>query len=1668
MEKKLLILIFLLFGFATLLKAQNTGDYESAGSGVTVDLGSSSNWLIYNGSAWVAATTLPTGAPSGTNITIQDPDIWTNNTTVATTIPAGVTLTVNSAAAPGTFSTTKTITCGGNIVYSGTAAQTMPANTAFASSTLNNLTINNSAGVGIPTSFTVKGLIDLKAGILTVISGSINYAGSMQTEGGLLSLTPSNIVLYVTGATAGQVITGDAIVNSPTTGIYKLNSLTQGGVLNYSSTGPITTTSALYVNKGVFTLGGPLDIRGGTMAFATAVATSGAGSIVVGNNTVTFNASSAQTVPGGTAAGTNSFFSNNTIGNLNVKTISATAGGTTFQGPLTVNSSLTVASYFIPAATVPPVFLSGTGTNGVLNITGSSLTITAFSGTPVAGTAYTIASAPTITGTFTGLTLPAGYTGTLAYNTTATPNTVTLTVTPSSDATLSALALSTGTLTPVFASGTTSYTATVPNTTSTITITPTANISVGTPIKVNGATVASGATSAAIPLNVGSNTITTVVTAQDGTTTKTYTITVTRTVNANLASLALSSGTLSPAFAAATTAYTASVSNATSSITVTPTVSDPLATVAVNGTSVTSGSASAAIPLNVGSNTITTVVTAEDGTTTQTYTVNVTRVSSDAALSALTLSAGTLSPVFTPGTNTYTASVNNAATSVTITPTTDDATATVQVNGVTVASGAASGAIALNFGSNIITTVVTAQDGTTTQTYTTTVTRLQSSDAALSALALSAGTLSPVFAPGTNTYTASVNNTTASVTITPTTDDVNATVKVNGATVTSGAASGAIALSFGSNIITTVVTAQDGTTTQTYTTTVTRVPSSDADLSNLTISSGILTPAFSSATTTYATGVSTSVTSVTVTPTTDDNTATVKVNGTTVVSGNASGSILLSAGANTITAVVTAQDGTIKTYTLTVTRTSLSTNATLSGLSISSGTLSPVFASGTNSYTASVSNTTASVTVTPTVADATATVKVNGTTVTSGSASGAIPLTVGSNTITTVVTAQDGITQQTYTVTVTRTGSANAALSALALGAGTLSPVFASGTNSYTASVSNATTTITATPTVADANATIKINGTAVANGSASGAIPLTVGSNTITTVVTAQDGITTQTYTVIVTRAGSANAALSALALSTGTISPAFAAATTAYTASVSNATTSLTLTPTVADANATIKVNGTTVTSGSASGAIPLTVGSNIITTVVTAQDGITKQTYTITVTRGAASNANLATLTISSGTLSPVFASATSSYAASVSGTTTSITVTPTLSDLNASIKVNGSAVTSGNPSSAQALAVGANTITIVVTAQDGTTTQTYTVTVTRAVSPQTITFAPLTSITYGAADVSPGASSTSSLAITYSSSNTAVATITSSGAIHIIGAGSTIITASQSGNSSYSAATPVTQTLVVNQAVLTATVSNQSKVYCTVLPVFTITYTGFVNGDTQQSALTTLAIPSTTATTISAVGTYPITASGAVASANYTINYVAGTLTITPAPLTITANNVSKAYGAANPELTLTYSGFLNNDSFSSFTAQPVVATTATTTSAAGTYPITASGAVDANYTISYVAGTLTVTEANSGSELVHVRPGLSPNGDGINDYLIIDNIQSYPDNTLTIVNRDGSKIFQSSGYNNSTNVFDGHSSVTGALIPQGTYFYELLMKVNGSTTRKAGYIIVKLN
>jgi gliding motility-associated-like protein len=176
-------------------------------------------------------------------------------------------------------------------------------------------------------------------------------------------------------------------------------------------------------------------------------------------------------------------------------------------------------------------------------------------------------------------------------------------------------------------------------------------------------------------------------------------------------------------------------------------------------------------------------------------------------------------------------------------------------------------------------------------------------------------------------------------------------------------------------------------------------------------------------------------------------------------------------------------------------------------------------------------------------------------------------------------------------------------------------------------------------------------------------------------------------------------------------------------------------------------------------------------------------------------------------------------------------------------------------------------------------------------------QTITFPNLPVFTYGATDYDPTATASSGLTVSYSSNNTAVATIVS-GKIHIVGAGNAVITATQAGNTFYNAASSVQKSLTVNKATLTVTADNKTRIYGDPNPALTISYSGFVNSETV-TVLDVLPAASTTAGPATNAGTVPITVSGG-SDNNYTYSYVSGTLTITKAPAAVTLGSLATTY------------------------------------------------------------------------------------------------------------------------------------------------------------------------
>jgi gliding motility-associated-like protein len=874
----------------------------------------------------------------------------------------------------------------------------------------------------------------------------------------------------------------------------------------------------------------------------------------------------------------------------------------------------------------------------------------------------------------------------------------------STNANLTALSVAGYTISPSFDPDNLNYTLAVAQNVSTIDITGTLADANAKFFRIGSFNAVSGQ-----PNNVsvfpGENQISVFVTAEDNSTSKEYVITVTRPyeTDATLSALSVSEGTLSPAFSTTQHNYTVSVASSIGSIVLNPVANSTYGFIKINGSPVETGY-SPPRSLNPGNNVFNIQVSAQDRTITETYTVIVNRKSNVSTLDNLIISSGTLTPAFDSGTISYSATADINVSTIRLTPTATSANATVTVKGVSVTSGNASGNISLVYGANAIPVVVTAQDGSTSKTYTITVTRpIPSSNASLAAISLSP--FSALTSTGTDAFSTAVINSVSSITVTATVKDATATVTVNGTQVASGTASAPIALNVGINTITVTGKAQDGTTTRTYTIKATRAPSSNAGLASISLSP--VSTLVSNGTDSYTTSVANGISSVTVKPLAKDATATITVNGLAVNSGSNSAPITLGGGATVITTIVKAQDGTtIRTYSITVNKAG-SSNTGLASIKLSPPcTLTAI---GSDSYFTSVQSDVTSVTLTPTAKDANATIKVNGTTVSSGTASGAITLnTSGATIINTVITAQDGTTH-TYALTVNKNGSSIANLAAIVLEPFT--PLTITGEQSYSSNVPFSTGSITLTPTVKDANATIKVNGATVSSGTASPAITLNVGNNTITIVTLAQDAVTTLTYTVIVNRAASDNAGLASILLNPS--SPLVASGDN-FSTSVPFTTSSVTVKPTAKDANATIKVNGTTVSSGSASSSIALNVGTNTITIGTTAQDGTTTRVFVVTVTRAASNNAGLASILLSPYSTLQLSGD---DFSTSVPFSTGSVTVKPTAKDANATIKVNGITVSSGVASSAINLNVGTNTITIIAIAQDGTTTRTYNGTVTR---------------------------------------------------------------------------------------------------------------------------------------------------------------------------------------------------------------------------------------------------------------------------------------------------------------------------------------------------------------
>jgi hypothetical protein len=313
----------------------------------------------------------------------------------------------------------------------------------------------------------------------------------------------------------------------------------------------------------------------------------------------------------------------------------------------------------------------------------------------------------------------------------------------------------------------------------------------------------------------------------------------------------------------------------------------------------------------------------------------------------------------------------------------------------------------------------------------------------------------------------------------------------------------------------------------------------------------------------------------------------------------------------------------------------VSSNADLSFLTPGTGALSPGFASGTTTY-GGVTTPAAFITFTPTSAQASATIeiRVNGlafAVVNSGTPSAPLPLNQGANAVDVRVTAQDGVTQKTYNIAVTRAAT----------------PIVTTPTvTDPTVALRNPTGATLGANVTSDGNAAIiergivysvaAINPNPLIGGPSVTKVEVPGTTGPLTIAVTGLSQLTGYNFKAYAINSQgisysplgafstvSNNSNLSALTLEGFVFSPAFVASTTRYSATVQRADGTVRLRPISADAGATIsaRVNGggwLAVVSGSPSPPLTLEFGDNLVEVRVIAEDGSTQQIYTMDVFR------------------------------------------------------------------------------------------------------------------------------------------------------------------------------------------------------------------------------------------------------------------------------------------------------------------------------------------------------------------------------------------------------------------------------------------------------------------
>jgi uncharacterized repeat protein (TIGR02543 family) len=368
-----------------------------------------------------------------------------------------------------------------------------------------------------------------------------------------------------------------------------------------------------------------------------------------------------------------------------------------------------------------------------------------------------------------------------------------------------------------------------------------------------------------------------------------------------------------------------------------------------------------------------------------------------------------------------------------------------------------------------------------------------------------------------------------------------------------------------------------------------------------------------------------------------DQYVTISVKGSPVLPGKTA-RVNLDNGINRIDIVVTAQDQvTSKTYTLMVTK--LSNLTSLDSLKVDDLLVAPTIEGERVTYTANATNNGA-VNVGVTMAKSSS-IKINDTLVQSGQ-NLSVPLLVGMNEITVSVTAEDGIHSKSYTLWVYRQNS-DATLSTLAVEGYDLNQAFDPSQVSYSVSGVKENFARVSASAQTGKGATVRINDVEVTTGAAV-KIDLETGTNELDIIVTAEDGIHKNTYSLKIYRENN-DASLSQLSVLGYSLNEDFNPAVESYSVSgVTDKTVEL-VAGVPSNHFGTIRLNGAEVTTGAAV-KVDLENGANKVDVTVIAEDGLTKKTYTVIINR-LSDVANLGSLRVAGCELEPSFDKHVTSY-------------------------------------------------------------------------------------------------------------------------------------------------------------------------------------------------------------------------------------------------------------------------------------------------------------------------------------------------------------------------------------------------------------------------------------